>query len=288
MRFRSKSTAGILASLVFLAAKDTAAQGAGRPGWYVSVGAGPNRTGVLKQAGFNRDAICYPTNICPRTPDGYRWTYDLDAQPGTAFALATGRSVNAFRLEISVSGDTGDIEETFTGIAYYDGTPVRPDPDSDFANTAETAVDGFSTQALSLSVYRDFPGAFPGIEPYVGIGVGLSRVELSGLYFRSEYTCVRAPCAGRRAAHYNSHQNADLTDTVRSGQVHAGVDYPLAGDRYALGLKLSYRVAGDLEARAGYLTHPVPDEMNTTRISGINRLSLTLQLKYRLGARSGT
>lgn len=129
MRSCSAALTGIAASVVFLVTQDAMAQGPGRETaqstWYVGVGAGSNRTGVLKQAGFNRDDICYPTNICPRAPDG------------------------------------------------------------------------FSTQTLLFSVYRDFPVAVPGIEPYVGIGVGLSRVELSGLYFRSEYTCVRVSCAGR-------------------------------------------------------------------------------------------
>lgn len=289
MRICSAGWAAFVATLVFLASQDAVAQGsaqeAAQSTWYVAVGAGPNSTGLLKQAGFNRDDICYPTNLCPGTPDGYRWFYDLDPDSGTAFDLAVGRSLNAVRLEISASSNSSGIEQTFTGITYFDGTPVLPDPDSDFANTAETAVDGFSTQTLSLSAYRVFPAAIPGIEPYVGIGVGLSRAKLSGLYFRSEYTCVHAPCAGRPASEYNSHQNTDLTDTVWSGQFHAGVDYPLAGNRYALGLKLSYRAVGDMEVRAGYLTHPIPDEMNVTMIGEINQWSLTGEIRYRFATR---
>ena len=292
MRICSAGWAAFVATVVFLASQDAVAQRSGQEAaqstWYVAFGAGPNGTGLLKQAGFNRDDICYPTNLCPRTPDGYRWFYDLDPDSGTAFDLAVGRSLNALRFEISASGNSSGIEQTFTGIAYHDGTPVLPDTDSDFANTAETAVDGFSTQTLSFSAYRAFPAAVSGIEPYVGIGVGLSRARLSGLYFRSEYTCVRAPCAGRPAAEYNSHQNTDLTDTVWSGQVHAGVDYPLADGRYAVGLKLSYRAVGDMEVQAGYLTHPIPDEVSTNAISEIDHWSLTVGVKYRFGARPGT
>ena len=283
---------GIVVALVLPVSQVAVAQGSGqesgRSAWYVAVGAGSNRSGVLKQAGFNRDDICYPTNVCPRLPDGYRWFYDLDPDPGTVLDLAVGRSVSSYRFEVSASSNSNGLEQIFTSITYFDGTPVLPDPDSGFANTAETAMDGFSTQSLSLSVYRDFPGAISGITPYVGAGVGLSRLELAGLSFRSEYTCVRAPCAGRPAAEYNSHQHTDLTDTVWSGQVHAGVDYPLAGNRYVAGLKLSYRAAEDMEARAGYLTHPIPDEMNTTMISGINQWSLTVGVRYRFGARPGT
>ena len=287
MRNSSGGLAGIVASLVFIVTQDAVAQGpgpeSGRFPWYVAVGVGSSRAGVLKQAGFNRDDICYPTNVCPRAPAGYRWSYDLDSDSGTAFDLAVGRSVNAFRLEVSTSSTAHDVDQAFTGITYFDGTPVVSAADSDFANVTETAVEGFSAQTLSFSVYRHFPAEAAGLDPYVGIGVGFSRMELSGLYFRSEFTCVRGPCAGRPASEYNSHQDTDLTDTAWSGQVHAGVDYPLAGNRHVLGLKLSYRAAGDMEARAGYLTHPIPDEISTTTIGETDQWSLTLGIKYRFG-----
>ena len=40
-----------------------------------------------------------------------------------------------------------------------------------------------------------------------------------------------------------------------------------------------------MEARAGHLTHPVPDETNVTTISEIDQWSLTAGIKYRFGAR---
>ena len=257
-------------------------------GWYFAVGGGANRTGVLKQAGFNRDDICYPTNVCPRQPDGYRWFYDLDPGSGAVFDLAVGRSLNTLRLEVSASSISGSIQESFTGITYFDGTPVMPAEDSDYANRAETAVDGLTTRTLGLNVYRDFPRAGSRLTPYLGIGVGVSSVELAGLYFRSEYSCVREPCTGRPAAEFNSHQNADLTDTVWSGLVQAGVDYNLEDSRYVLGLNVSYRTPGDLEAEAGYVDHPFPDERNFTMISDMDHWSLTVRIKFRLGARDGT
>ena len=102
----------------------------GRFGWYVAVGAGGNWTGGLEQAGYNRDNICYPTNQCPRLPEGYRWYYDLDPDSAAVFDLAVGRSLGAVRLEVSASGIGGGIQETFTGITYYDGSPVLPARDS--------------------------------------------------------------------------------------------------------------------------------------------------------------
>ena len=47
--------------------------------WYLEVGAGFMVSDTLRQAGFNADNICYPTNACANQPTGYRWFYDLDA-----------------------------------------------------------------------------------------------------------------------------------------------------------------------------------------------------------------
>ena len=288
MAFEKPGAIGVLIALCV--AQGAAAQGAGSAsggsGWYVAVGAGGNWTGGLEQAGYNRDNICYPTNQCPRLPEGYRWYYDLDPDSATVFDLAVGRSLGAVRLEVSASGIDGGIQETFTGITYYDGSPVLPAEDSGYAIEVETAVDGLSTRTLAFNVYRDFSIGAAGAAPYLGIGAGLSSVELSGLYYRDAYSCVSAPCSGDRpAADYNSHQHTDLTDTVWSGVVHAGVDYPLEGSRYSVGLNVSYLAVGDMESEAGYLDHPLPDERNHTKISGMDHWSLALRVRYRLGAR---
>ena len=170
----------------------------GGSGWYVAVGAGGNWTGGLEQAGYNRDNICYPTNQCPRLPEGYRWYYDLDPDSAAVFDLAVGRSLGAVRLEVSASGIGGGIQETFTGITYYDGSPVLPARDSGYAIEVETGIDGLSTRTLAFNVYRDFSIGAAGAAPYLGIGAGLSSVELSGLYYRDAYSCVSAPCSGDR------------------------------------------------------------------------------------------
>ena len=58
-------------------AEQGAGQQPGSYGWYVSASAGTNWNPVMKQAGHNRDNICYPNFRCSGTPDGYRWFYDL-------------------------------------------------------------------------------------------------------------------------------------------------------------------------------------------------------------------
>ncbi len=275
------------ASMAILAAPDAVAQGpAGgteRSAWYVALGAGSNRSAVLDQTGHNNDNICYPTNLCPREPDGYRWTYDLESESGSVVEIAVGRTFGKLRLEVTAANLSVGIQERFTGITYLDGTAVRPAQDGNYGNSTETAVEGLSTWTFGLNAVRDFPGALDRFTPFAGIGAGVSRVELSGLHFSSEYSCLREPCAGRPAAEFNSLQTTDLTGTEWSGNLFAGVDYPLSTSGLVLGLQASYRVVGDMQDERGYQRHPIPDQTNTNRISGMNLWSLTLGIRYPLG-----
>lgn len=291
MRNWSPGLAGVVASLVAIAARDAGAQGPGqeteRSRWYVAVGAGSNWTEVLEQAGFNRDDICYPTNICPGTPDGYRWFYDLEPDSSAILDIAVGRSLDSSRIEVSASTINSGVQETFTAINYFDGTPVRPAEDSNYGYSDETAVDRLSTRVLAFNVYRDFIGAATGIQPYVGIGAGVAQVELSGLHFSSNYSCIRKPCTGRPAAGYNSRRTTDIAGTVWSGNLYAGVDYPLAGSGWVLGLKAAYRVVGDIEGESGYERHPIPDQIATEKISGMDHWSVTLGIRFALRKGAG-
>ena len=273
--------AGVLAGCLAQGAGAQAPGGlANDTAWYVSVGAGANRTSTLKQAGYNRDDICYPTNLCPRTVEGYRWFYDLDPDAGAVVDLAVGYRRNALRLEVGASGVSSDIQESFTGINYFDSTPVLPDEDSEYANVAETAVEALSTRTLAFNAYWSFPIPAMRLSPYLGIGVGLSDVKLSGLYFRSRYTCARPPCSARPASEYDSEQRADLTDSVLSKYLYAGVDHLLDNGRWALGAKAVYRRVDDLMDSGGYLDHPIPDQLNHTAISGMDHWSLMLEVRF--------
>lgn len=287
MRVSIAKPGGIAVALAILATHDSVAQQPvqeiGHPTWYIAVGAGSNRTEVLEQAGFNRDDICYPTNFCPGTPDGYRWFYDLEPDSGAMLDLAIGRSLDFLRLEVSASAMNSGVQETFTAINYFDGTPVRPAEDDNYGYSDETAVDRLSTRVLAFNIYRDFAGAAAGIQPYVGIGAGVAQVELSGLHFSSNYSCIREPCTGRPAAEYNSRRTTDIAGTVWSGNLYAGIDYPLPGNGWVLGLKAAYRAVGDIEGESGYQQHPIPDQIATERISGMDHLSLTLGIRFGLG-----
>ena len=55
----------------------------------------------MKQAGHNRDNICYPNFRCSGMPEGYRWFYNLPPDLGTAFEVAVGRDFGDVRVEVS-------------------------------------------------------------------------------------------------------------------------------------------------------------------------------------------
>ena len=85
---------------------------------------------------------------------------------------------------------------------------------------------------------------------------------------------------------YNSSQDADLSDTVLAGHLHAGVDYSLS-DKTLLGLKLTYSMLGSMEARDGYAIHPFheqdPDFSNYNRFTGARSWALTFTVKRLFG-----
>ena len=253
-----------------------------RSAWYVSAGIGMNWTSGMKQTGWNRDTICYPENDCGHVggaPEGYRWFYDLDSDRGTAFEISIGRMFDNARLELSAAQRNNNVEQKFTGITYLDGSAIVSDPGSNYTSAATVAVDDLTTRTLSLNVYYDFPLPASRLVPYLGAGLGFSLVELSGLYFHIQYSCKDPASDCDRPEQYNSRQDVDLTDTVLSKHLYAGVDYRL-DDRFLVGLKLSYSLVDDLEDRSSYSEHPVPGLTNLTEISGMNHWSLMFSVKY--------
>ena len=285
-----RTAAVTLGICVFLGAAmgQSAAGEPQRSGWYLGAGAGANSTSLMKQAGHNRDTTCYPDNDCGhlanRAPEGYRWFYDLDSGRGTVFEITVGRIFGTVRLELSAAQRRNNIEQKFTGISYLDGSTSRPAASSSYTQSATATVDDLTTRTLSLNVYHDFPLSGSRIVPYLGAGLGLSFVEVSRLYFHSDYSCTNGPCEppGTESGSYDSLQNVDLSDTVLSGHLHAGADYKL-DDRFLLGLKLSYSLVDDIEDRSSYSEHPFPDLTNLTEITGIDQWSLMFNLKYLFG-----
>ncbi|MYD81454.1 MAG: outer membrane beta-barrel protein [Gammaproteobacteria bacterium] len=248
--------------------------------WYLEVGAGFMVSDTLRQAGFNGDNICYPTNACANQPTGYRWFYDLDADVGSNLEAAVGRSFGKYRLEIAASNRKSDLNQLFDSISHLDGSTLESASTDNYSYSDETRIDSISASSLTLNIYMDLPLADLPVDPYIGAGAGLSRAKLSGLYFSSRYECVREPCdAEYPASFYNSHQVVNLMDTVLNANVSAGVDWDVRED-ISLGLKLSYVMTGNLKQQAGYINHPISGIENTTKISEMSRWSLTVRLRY--------
>ena len=140
-----------------------------------------------------RDTTCYPGNDCSHlaggAPTGYRWFYDLRTDTGTAFEVAVGHAFGDVRVEASAARRVANVEQVFTGTIYLDGTERVRAADSDYRSTSQSSVEDLTTHTLALNVYRDFPLPERAITPYVGVGLGLSAVRLSGEFYRSRYSC---------------------------------------------------------------------------------------------------
>ena len=291
MRFLSRKQCVIAAALVvcaFLSAAGASfAQEAKPAGWYVGLGLGFNKTTGVEQAGHNRDNICYPEDDCSHLeggrPEGYRWYYDLDADDGAAFEISVGRTLGAFRLELALAQRKNDVEQKFKDITYLGGSRIMARPVSNYQSRAEAHIDDLTTRTLSLNAYYDFSIAGSRFTPYLGAGAGVSFVELSGVYFEAWYSCKDPSTDCDMPEQYNGRQNEDLTDTVLSAHLHAGLDYRMS-DKMQLGLKLTYSMVGDMEdVKGNYDFHPIPGISNFTTISGMNHWSVMFGVKYFFG-----
>ncbi|MYB88583.1 MAG: hypothetical protein F4X93_01275 [Proteobacteria bacterium] len=151
-------------------------------GWYVGAGVGLGWMAEIKQAGWNRDSICYPDDDCSHKASigGYRWFYDHDADRGSVFEFAVGRVWGALRLELSATRRENDLGREFTGISYLDGTPILPDTTSGYTSQSVDLIDRLRTEGLQLNAYYDFPRAYARLTPYLGAGIGFPVSSSTG------------------------------------------------------------------------------------------------------------
>ncbi len=258
----------------------------GRSGWYVGGGIGVNWTDRIGQAGWNRDPTCYP-DFCGRAAvPGYRWTYDLEMDAGTAFEISVGRFFNRWRLEIAAAQRDNAIDQQSTGITYLDGKPLGQNSHDGLTSVSRAMIDALTTRTLSINGYYDFPDVFGRITPYLGVGVGVAFVEISDLYFSLAYSGTDPTNPARDPSFYNSTQDVDISDTVLLGNLYAGADYSLT-DETLLGVKLTYSMMGDVEYTGRYAAHPLHDRdpafTNRNTFSGLRQFSAMITVKYLFG-----
>ncbi len=289
MRSLSSTARVMLATLGlgigFLAAADWSMAGEHQTsGWYLETGAGVTRTAGMEQSGWNRDTTCYPDDDCGHltggAPTGYRWFYDLRADRGTAAEIAIGRHLGPWRLEAALTQRRNGVGQAFTGITYLDGSRLMPAADSDYESSSTGSVDDLTTRTVSLNAYRDVRIKESPVTPYVGAGLGISFVELAGLYYESMYRC-KVDVACDDPGQYDGRQDVAVSDVVPSGHLYVGADMAI-GPKFLLDLKLSYSVIGDIEDEDAYAFHKVPGLTSTASVSGIRQWSLMLGVRYRL------
>ena len=264
------------------------------PGWYVAAGAGGALRSGMEQKGWNRDTVCYPTDACfaadPVPPiAGYRWRYDTDADPGAAVEIALGRRFGRFRAELSATSNDSDLQQKFVGIEYLDGSP-RTAGEGPVVADGTASIDDVATRAVSLHLYRDFPGVHRVVTPYLGVGVGRASVEVRGVGFMAEYrdTSGEPRAYDPPLSFYASEQRGDHSDSVTVWHLHAGADYALGG-RTQLGAKLTCSFIGETSDTGTYARHPMhaedPGFTNRNAFDATRSWSLTLTIRRWLGSR---
>ena len=273
-----------------LAASGEAGAEPGRSGWYIGGGIGANWTNQLDQVGWNRDTYCYPDSDACAVPGpstdipGYRWAYTIDSDAGSAFEISVGRMFNRWRLELSAAQRNNAIQQKFKRITFLDGTVATPSSGTTVTSNAMSRIDDLTTHTLSVNAYYDFTDVFERITPYVGVGLGVAFVEISGVHFSTRYEDAADPA--RDLSEFDSRQDADLSDTVFVGNVYTGADYSLTAETL-LGVKLTYSLMGDIEHTGNYQMHPMhaqaPAFTTTNTFSGPRQFSAMFTVKYLFG-----
>ena len=278
--------------LVLASASGASAQGAGdepRSGWYAGGGIGAAWASTIAQSGWNRDPLCYPTDACfdldPRPEvSGYRWHYDVAAAAGAAFEVSAGLFANRARVEVAYGQRWNDLDQMFLGITDYDGVAMADRVGTTVTADTRASIDHLAVRMLTVNAYYDFP-AGSAFAPYVGAGMGPAFVTVAGLHFSDMYrdTAADGDVYDPPLSFYNASVDADLSDTVLAGHLHAGADFRVA-DRLWLGLKLTYSLLADIEASGRYDLHPVnslvPNFEHHETFAGARSWMLMLTAKY--------
>lgn len=289
MKFSTVGLCTVGAMVMVFALSNNVSAETERSAWYVGGGIGVNWTGDMKQVGWNRDTYCYPDScdnhglsqdISGVSIPGYRWSYNLDVGVGSAFEIAVGRAFNRLRLEISAAQRKNDVDQQFTGITYLDGRPTYRRSEDNIRSNSMARIDDLTTRTLSFNAYYDFLDTLPRITPYLGVGLGVAFVKISGVHFSSDYK--NTSDTSEDLSSYNSYRDVDVTDTVFVGSLYAGTDYSLT-DETLLGLKLTYSMMDDVEHTAGYRYHPVEDLTAHENFSGPRQWSVMMTVKYLFG-----
>ncbi len=277
-----RAAGGLLGVLALLGASERGLAAEPAPvAWYVGAGGGPGWSTAMDKMGYNRDTTCSPNRNCGgRVVEGFRWFQDLVPAAGRTFEVTAGRRTGRLRVELSATQQTHAAAVETIGITYLDGSERAPRiADSPYTSRSTNSVGDLTTRTLSLNVYRDLPLRGSRATPYLGGGLGVAFIEVSRLYFHSDYSCRPGRTCDPPADRYDTVKSADLRDAVPAAHLYAGVGFRLS-DRLALDLKFAYRAVGDLADRRTYRRHEFPGLAFHESVAGIRQGSVLLGVRY--------
>ena len=290
MKFSTVRLLTVGAILMVFATSGEAGAEPERSGWYIGGESGrTGRPGSIRKGGTGTTTVIPDSSSCDvpgpsENIPGYRWMYDLDMDAGSAFEISVGRLFNRWRLELSAAQRNNAIEQKFRSVTFLDGRVDTRPPGNRVESNSMSRIDDLTTRTLSLNAYYDFTNVFERITPYLGVGLGVAFVEISGVHFSTDYEDPADP--SRDLSEFDGTQDADLSDTVFVGHFYAGADYSLT-DETLLGVKLTYSMMGDVEHTGTYSKHPMdiqdPAFTNNNTFSGPHQLSVMFTVKYLFG-----
>lgn len=196
------------------------------------------------------------------------------------------------RLELSFGQRMNGIEQVFRNVSDFEGNPLECRQGNIVTSDAENWIDNLTVRTLAFNALYDFRTAASGFAPYIGIGIGPAFASVQGLHYEEHYrdTTGNEAAYDPPLSYYTSRQDADLSDTVLAGHLHAGADFAVAS-RTALGVRLTYAVLGDIETTGTYQVHPQhssdPHFPNETAFTGTRYWTMTFTARYVFGGRFG-
>ena len=202
--------------------------------------------------------------------------------------MALGRIFGRARLELALAQRRHGLDQVFRSLSYYDGRPVVPRPGGTVVSNAQASIDHLRVRTMALHAYQDLSVTYGSLLPYVGIGAGPALVTVSRVRFSTRYedTADAPPPYDPPLSFYDGSQEADFSDTVPAGHLHAGIDYEIGG-RTRVGLRLTYSILGPVEADGRYSSHPMhaedPEFANQSTFTGARDWILALTLKRGFG-----
>ena len=218
----------------------------------------------------------FQASDCGTRPPDTQWFHDFDGGTGLLAGASLGYRMGSFRVEgeYFYRGTTYDSTDPNTVIIDEETTrKLREEID-----VIEGAVDDVLSHNFFANLYYDYRSDSK-FTPYVGVGVGFSRVSLDyfGVFKRridpkdittfndnpnfnedryrrdpdnSEPPCMTDTCRNlnRRIAGTTTIGRAKFSDTLFGYQVVAGVDYQVS-EPVSIGLKFRWTDFGEFEGR---------------------------------------